>query len=261
MFSIARARSSMIFEARNSSRRWTIVTFEANLARKIASSIAVSPPPTMIVVALLEERGVARGAVGHAGAAELLLAGHAELLVLGAHRQDDGAGLVLVVADPDPVDAAGLVGELDPVAWSVMKRAPKRSAWSRNFCISSGPMIPVGEAGVVLDVGRLLEQAAPDEALDDERLEVRARRVQRGRVAGRAAADDDHVLDVRHWFTLAFSAHFTLYSSSPGVIVTPRPTAAWLAAVLVAPARRRSGAAGSRRPRPGSSAARTTKRR
>ena len=52
MFSIARARSSMIFEARNSSRRWTIVTFEANFARKIASSIAESPPPTMIVVLL-----------------------------------------------------------------------------------------------------------------------------------------------------------------------------------------------------------------
>ena len=49
MFSVARARSSMIFEARNSSRRCTIVTLEENLARKIASSIAESPPPTMIV--------------------------------------------------------------------------------------------------------------------------------------------------------------------------------------------------------------------
>jgi hypothetical protein len=43
------ARSSMIFDARNSSRRCTTVTFSANLARKIASSIAESPPPTMIV--------------------------------------------------------------------------------------------------------------------------------------------------------------------------------------------------------------------
>ena len=34
MFSIARARSSMIFEARNSSRRWTIVTFEANFGQE-----------------------------------------------------------------------------------------------------------------------------------------------------------------------------------------------------------------------------------
>ncbi len=50
MFGIFWARSSMIFEARNSSRRLTIVTSQANLARKIASSIALSPPPTMIVV-------------------------------------------------------------------------------------------------------------------------------------------------------------------------------------------------------------------
>ena len=49
MFSCARARSSMIFDARNSSRRCTTVTLEANFDRKIASSIAESPPPTMIV--------------------------------------------------------------------------------------------------------------------------------------------------------------------------------------------------------------------
>ena len=55
MFSSARARSSMIFEARNSSRRWTTVTFEANFDRKIASSIAESPPPTMIVCASLKK--------------------------------------------------------------------------------------------------------------------------------------------------------------------------------------------------------------
>ena len=49
MFSMPRARSSMIFDARNSSRRWTTSTFEENFARKIASSIALSPPPTIIV--------------------------------------------------------------------------------------------------------------------------------------------------------------------------------------------------------------------
>ena len=49
MFSCARARSSMIFEARKSARRCTTVTLEANFDRKIASSIAESPPPTMIV--------------------------------------------------------------------------------------------------------------------------------------------------------------------------------------------------------------------
>ncbi len=49
MFGTARARSSMIAEARNWSRRLTITTLEANFARNIASSIAESPPPTMIV--------------------------------------------------------------------------------------------------------------------------------------------------------------------------------------------------------------------
>ncbi len=46
IFGFDRARSCMIFEARNSSRRWTIVTLLANLVRKVASSMAVSPPPT-----------------------------------------------------------------------------------------------------------------------------------------------------------------------------------------------------------------------
>ena len=50
MFSVSRARSSMIADARNSLRLWTMVTLPANLARKVASSIAVSPPPTTIVL-------------------------------------------------------------------------------------------------------------------------------------------------------------------------------------------------------------------
>jgi hypothetical protein len=64
---------------------------------------------------------------------------------------------------------------------------------------------PLREPGVVLDVGRLLKQAAPGEALDDERLEVRAGRVERGGVARRTAADDDHVLHL-------LIVHFKKYS-------------------------------------------------
>ena len=45
---LASARSCMIFDARNSSRRCTIVTLEANFVRNVASSIAESPPPTTI---------------------------------------------------------------------------------------------------------------------------------------------------------------------------------------------------------------------
>ncbi len=46
IFGLAKARSCMIFEARRLSRRWTTVTDRANLVRNVASSIAVSPPPT-----------------------------------------------------------------------------------------------------------------------------------------------------------------------------------------------------------------------
>ena len=48
-------------------------------------------------------------------------------------------------------------------------------------------------ARVVLDVGGVLELAAPLEALDHERLELGASGVERSRVAGGAAADDDQV--------------------------------------------------------------------
>ena len=46
IFSWSRTRRAMMADARNSSRRWMIVTFEANFVRNRASSIAESPPPT-----------------------------------------------------------------------------------------------------------------------------------------------------------------------------------------------------------------------
>jgi hypothetical protein len=45
IFSLVLALVSMIFDARNSSRRCTIVTERANLVRNVASSMAESPPP------------------------------------------------------------------------------------------------------------------------------------------------------------------------------------------------------------------------
>src|SRR5206468_2751109 len=39
------ARSTMIFDARNASRRWSRWTFDAKRVRYVASSRAVSPPP------------------------------------------------------------------------------------------------------------------------------------------------------------------------------------------------------------------------
>ena len=46
ILSLLNARSCMILLARRVSRRWTIVTVRANRVRKVASSSALSPPPT-----------------------------------------------------------------------------------------------------------------------------------------------------------------------------------------------------------------------
>ena len=76
---------------------------------------------------------------------------------------------------------------------------------------------PLGEARVVLDVGRVLKLAAPLEALDHERLQVGARGVERSRVAGGTAAEDDHVLDLLlvHFRSVS---HLTLPLSSATII-------------------------------------------
>ena len=142
MFGLLAARSSMIFEARNSSRRWTIVSSSANLEMKIESSIAESPPPITATSSPLKKAPSQTPQVETPRPRELQLAGDAEPLGLGAHREDHRLRDVLLVAEEDALDAA--VGELDPVASSVMKRVPKRSAWARNSFIISGPMIPSG---------------------------------------------------------------------------------------------------------------------
>ena len=111
MLSRSRARSSMIFEARNWSRRCTIVRSSRELGdedRVLHRGVAAADHRDVLA---LEEGAVADAAGGDAPAAELHLAGDAEALGLGAHREDDAAGAVLVVADPDGLDAA--VGELD----------------------------------------------------------------------------------------------------------------------------------------------------
>ena len=68
----------MIFDARNSLRRWTSVTLSAKRVRKLASSSAESPPPTTAIVLVAEEEPVARRARGHAVAEQALLGFEAE---------------------------------------------------------------------------------------------------------------------------------------------------------------------------------------
>ena len=183
----------MIFEARNSSRRLTTVSSLGELGdedRVLHRRVAAADHDHLLV---FEEGAVADAAGGDAAAAELDLAGDAEPSRLGPHRQDHGLGQVLLVAEEDLLDAA--VGELDPVDVVGDEAGPEALGLGAELAHHLRPHDPLGVARVVLDVGRVLQLAAPLEALEDERLEVGARGVERRRVAGGPAADDDHVLD------------------------------------------------------------------
>ena len=61
-----------------------------------------------------------------------------------------------------------------------------------------GPEDAVGEAGEVLDVGGEHELPARADALDHDRVEVGAAGVDRGGQPGGTGADDDELVDVRH---------------------------------------------------------------
>jgi hypothetical protein len=126
--------------------------------------------------------------------------------VLGAHRQHDGARAVLGVAHPHAVNAPWLASELDAVGLLGQQARAEALGLIAELLHDVRSHDALGETGVVLDIGGLLKQPAPGEALDDERMQVGARRVQRSRISGGAAADDDHVLNVAH---LISNHHFT----------------------------------------------------
>ena len=104
------------------------------------------------------------------------------------------AGEVLLVAHVDPVHAA-VGGQLH--AGHVVGHEPRAEALRlvAELLHHLRAHDPLGIARVVLHVGGLLEQPAPLEALEDERVEIRAGRVERSRVAGWPAPDDDHFFD------------------------------------------------------------------
>ena len=146
-------------------------------------------------VLTLEEGSVADAAGRDAASAELSLTGDVDRLRLRAHREDHRLRDVLVVADPDPLEAA--VAELDPGRVVGDEPGPEALGLGAKAVHQLRAHDPLGEARIVFDVGRVLELPAPLEALDHERLEVRARGVDRRGVPGAGSADHDQVLDGR----------------------------------------------------------------
>ena len=135
-----------------------------------------------------EEGRVADRAVRDAAALQRALGLEPELPGGRAGGDDHALGGVLVLADPDPqrvlgeVDLRHVVGQ--ELRAEALGLAPEVLHHRRAHD-------PVGIARIVLDVARDHQLAAPGEALDHERLQVGARGVERGRVPGRASADDD----------------------------------------------------------------------
>ena len=144
-------------------------------------------------VLLAEERRVTGCARRDSAPLVLLLGLDPEPACAGAGGDDHCAGLELVASDPHPkrllgeVDLRDVIG--DELGTEPLGLAAKVSHHLR-------PHHAVGVAGVVLDVARDHQLAAPLEPLDHERSQVGARGVERSRIAGGAATDDDQVTDV-----------------------------------------------------------------
>ena len=137
-------RCPMIFDARNSSRLWTMVTALANLARNRASSIAESPPPTTST-RLSRKKNPSQ--VAHAETPRPV-----RRCSPGTSSQLADAPVAMItesaVYSSSPVQRRkGLAERSTRVTSTVSSSAPKRAACLRKRSIISGPMIPSGKPG------------------------------------------------------------------------------------------------------------------
>ena len=174
----------------------------ANFVRKIASSIAESPPPTTAMSCPRKKKPSQVAQVETPWPSRRLLARQAEHQRLGAGGRRSRLGPVgrlgrVGIADPD---AERAVREVDPGDLGrCMSSAPKRSACSRILVISSGPMMPSGKPGKfstsVVSISwppgwSLVDDGSPSM---HQRGEVGAGGVDRGGEPGGPGADDDDV--------------------------------------------------------------------
>ena len=145
MFGTALARSSMILEARKSSRRWMVVRSFAYLETKIESSIAESPPPITATSSPLKKAPSQTPQVETPRPESSSSPGMPRRF--GSAPMERITALARCSSSPTQTRWMPPSESSIRVASSVMNRVPKRSAWVRNCCISSGPMIPSGNPG------------------------------------------------------------------------------------------------------------------
>ena len=141
-------------------------------------------------LAVLEEEAVACRAGRHAAPAQPGLAVEPEPQRRGARGDDHGLCPVLGATGPDPERP---LGEVHPIDVDVEQPRAEPLGLGAHRGHQVGALDAVDEPGVVLDVAGEHQLAARRGARQHDRLEIRARRIDRGGQAGRPGADDDQV--------------------------------------------------------------------
>ncbi len=145
IFGSAKARSCMALEARRVSRRWTTVTDLANRERKVASSMAVSPPPITAMSWSLKKnpsqvahQDTPRPERASSFGRPSLRCCEPVATMTALARWTVPAVSVTVLISPARSTATMSSGT---------SSAPKRSDWARMLSMSSGPMMPSWKPG------------------------------------------------------------------------------------------------------------------
>ena len=138
-----------------------------------------------------EEEAVASGATADAVSDQLPLAWDSEPAGGGARGDDHGPSLNPPVVD---VEAKGAVGEAGFDHRAIHILGAEVFGLLAYVLDQHGAVHALGESGKVLDQRGERELAAGVVPGDDQRLQVRARRVNRGCVSGAARAHDNDVV-------------------------------------------------------------------
>ncbi len=224
IFGFMRARSSMIFDARKSSRRWITVTFEANFVRKVASSIAVSPPPTTATSFALKKKP-SQVAQAETPRPISLASDSSPSSFAEAPEETMTASAVSLPerVEGQPERARGEVDVGHRVEHDLGAEAPGLLPEDLH---QLGPLDPVAKAGVVLDLGRDRQLPAGLRALDDERLELGARSVERGGPARGPGTDDGDAIVALGRGHSCLRRRRRISAGRPVIIPTVRPALA-----------------------------------
>src|SRR6185312_10613286 len=153
-------------------------------------------------VLVAEEEAVTGGARGDTVAEVFLLTRHTQRTPGRTGGEDDGAGPVGGLADPHGAHRAGAgvagVDQLHPGHVVGEELGAEPLGLLAHVVHQLGAEDAVGEAREVFHLGSGHQRATGLHALNDQRLQVGARRIDRRRVTGRAGADDDQVADLVH---------------------------------------------------------------